>query len=216
MILLTEKPYKAIQGEGIDMGQACIFIRLFGCNLQCSWCDSKFTWHNDFIKKNNIIKISPEELFEEIKESKYIIITGGEPTLQQEKLKPFLKLCKNEGIKIGIESNGSIQVSKEFQCMIDTYIISPKLKNSENPNHLFFPVKKAKYKFILKSEKDIKEMQIFSEKHCIEKENIFLSPEGTTKEKILEKKWLFEFCMKECYNYSCRLHVLFFNSKNGV
>ncbi len=146
----------------------------------------------------------------------YIVFTGGEPTLQQDRLLPVLTQLNLKKKRVGIESNGSVKTSESFQGLIHTYTISPKLKNSENPQGKFSPVEKATYKFVVREERDIDETQAFCHEHKIRKEQVYLMAEGFTKEKQLDAKWLFEFCMEQQYNYSPRLHVLFFGNKRYV
>ena len=69
----------SIQGEGVLIGTPTIFIRLYGCNLRCSWCDSMYSVEGDDFKELSISNIIKET-------QKYrcdnICITGGEPLLQ--------------------------------------------------------------------------------------------------------------------------------------
>jgi 7-carboxy-7-deazaguanine synthase len=105
--------FYSIQGEGFYSGTAAIFIRFSGCNLKCDFCDT------DHSQKMSLTK---EQIFDEIKkyESKHIIFTGGEPTLQINK-----DLClylKEKGYFLSIESNGTNKVDS----YIDWITISPK------------------------------------------------------------------------------------------
>ena len=98
---ITEIFY-SIQGEGFWVGTPCIFIRLSGCNLSCSWCDTKHE-----IKK----ELNESEILEEIKQypTKMVVITGGEPT--QQLLIDLLMGLKMAGYKIHLETNGTIELS---------------------------------------------------------------------------------------------------------
>ena len=98
--------FYSIQGEGCDNGIPTIFIRLAGCNLRCSYCDTKYAYY-----EGNEMEI--DEIFKEIKkwDCKRVCITGGEPLLQNNiyKLIDFLLHRKYE---ISVETNGSIDISK--------------------------------------------------------------------------------------------------------
>ena len=71
--------YKSVQGESSFAGRPCIFVRLAGCNLRCSWCDSEYTFTGGY-------KLSDDEIIVEIAKLapvKLIEFTGGEPLLQE-------------------------------------------------------------------------------------------------------------------------------------
>src|SRR3989338_8409922 len=81
--MILNEVFYSIQGEGLNAGVPAIFVRFGNCNLKCSWCDTKYTWHPDF--RDNYEENLPE-LFKNIKkyQCKHIVITGGEPMLQQD------------------------------------------------------------------------------------------------------------------------------------
>ncbi|MDY6915206.1 MAG: radical SAM protein [Candidatus Cloacimonadota bacterium] len=93
----------SLQGESTWAGLPCIFIRLAGCNLRCSYCDTKYAYIEKF-------KMSSDEVLDEIKKYspiKLVEITGGEPLLQ----KGIYELCDklhNQNYKILLETNGSL------------------------------------------------------------------------------------------------------------
>ncbi|MFH1410009.1 MAG: 7-carboxy-7-deazaguanine synthase QueE, partial [Patescibacteria group bacterium] len=105
MKILLSEIFHSIQGEGPNLGRPSVFLRLGGCNLACSWCDSKFTW-NPEISDNKVATIN--EVVKKIKSfpCKHLVITGGEPMLQQDKITAILK--KLPGYTAEIETNGSI------------------------------------------------------------------------------------------------------------
>jgi len=105
--------FDSIQGEGSWMGLPCTFIRFAGCNLRCSWCDTKSSW-----EKGHFMSI--EEIISQVHTSR-TILTGGEPGLQP--LFPLLIALKQiPDMKIAIETNGTLTVPKE----IDWVVCSPK------------------------------------------------------------------------------------------
>ena len=91
--------FYSIQGEGTNMGKPSIFIRLYGCNLDCSFCDDH--WH-----KGAYQEYSFEQLLESVKiyTSKEIIITGGEPSIYD--LNDFIVFMQSHGYNISVETNG--------------------------------------------------------------------------------------------------------------
>ena len=80
--------YKSLQGESTYAGLLCVFVRLTGCNLRCTWCDSQYTFYGGR-------KASPEEVLDEVLELSpnggLVEITGGEPMLQERELVPLME-----------------------------------------------------------------------------------------------------------------------------
>ena len=91
--------FYSVQGEGTNTGIPSIFVRLFGCNLECSFCD-------DLLHTDKYTNYTYEEVLEEIKQypGKDIIITGGEPSIYD--LNEFITVLQEHGYTISIESNG--------------------------------------------------------------------------------------------------------------
>jgi 7-carboxy-7-deazaguanine synthase len=93
----------SLQGEGKNQGKPCQFIRLAGCNLHCSWCDTEYACSGGR-------EMGPDAILEQVwrKNPPYICITGGEPLLQAAELEPILANISRKGIMIDIETNGTI------------------------------------------------------------------------------------------------------------
>jgi 7-carboxy-7-deazaguanine synthase len=94
--------YKSIQGESSFAGRPCIFVRLAGCNLRCSWCDSEYTFTGGYRKSEEEIvaeiqKLAPVQLVE---------FTGGEPMLQGRELIPLMERLLGQGYELMIETSG--------------------------------------------------------------------------------------------------------------
>lgn len=108
------------QGEGSNAGTRALFVRLPFCNLQCSWCDTSY---------NTFLKMSIEDFKARATEekSRFAVITGGEPTMNAD-LPMVVKLLKELGFRLAIESNGMGPVPEE----IDFVTISPKRESGYN------------------------------------------------------------------------------------
>jgi organic radical activating enzyme len=109
------------QGEGVHMGRKAFFIRLQGCPVKCTWCDSASTWHPQYVPKN-IRKASPDELAKEAAESKpdFIVLTGGEPCVHD--LVPLLNALKAAKLKVHLETCGAYEIPEG----LDWVTVSPK------------------------------------------------------------------------------------------
>jgi 7-carboxy-7-deazaguanine synthase len=95
--------YKSLQGESTHAGLPCVFVRLTGCNLRCTWCDSEYT----FTGGRPIIE---DEIFAEVSSLSpgggLVEITGGEPMLQERELVPFMQRLLDSGYTVLIETSG--------------------------------------------------------------------------------------------------------------
>jgi len=94
--------FKSIQGEGIYQGVDQVFVRFFGCNLECSFCDTKL----DFYEKKTVPELLDE--VDSFGDCHSLSFTGGEPLLQVDFLKGLLKLVKQRKQKVYLETNGTL------------------------------------------------------------------------------------------------------------
>ena len=99
--------FGSIEGEGKRTGELTTFIRFYGCNLRCSWCDSSYSYTN-----NDYTKMTLQEIITKVKEIGYrnITITGGEPLIQQDIQILINTLCSDK-YYVNIETNGSVDIS---------------------------------------------------------------------------------------------------------
>jgi 7-carboxy-7-deazaguanine synthase len=95
--------YKSLQGESTYAGMPCVFVRLTGCNLRCSWCDTEYSFYGGK-------KMSPEQVFDEVlglsSGRALVEITGGEPMLQERELVPLMQRLLDTGHKVLLETSG--------------------------------------------------------------------------------------------------------------
>jgi 7-carboxy-7-deazaguanine synthase len=94
--------YKSLQGESTHAGLPCVFVRLTGCNLRCSWCDSEYTFQGGR-------KMAVEEVLDEVSRlspSGLVEITGGEPLLQERDVVPLMQHLLEDGYKVLLETSG--------------------------------------------------------------------------------------------------------------
>ncbi len=118
-ILKITEIFPSIQGEGLRQGEATIFIRLSGCNLKCSFCDTVYAWEEG--QSFSVAQVLDE--VRKIRESfpaQWVCVTGGEPLLQD--IDELTKSLKKEGLKIQVETNATIY----RPLQIDWYSVSPK------------------------------------------------------------------------------------------
>ena len=95
----------SIQGEGPDIGLPTVFVRTARCNLQCNWCDTKYSWEAG--EERPVKKVLKEVLAYGIKR---VCISGGEPLLQGEEVSKLVEGLEKKGVLVLIETNGSIDL----------------------------------------------------------------------------------------------------------
>jgi 7-carboxy-7-deazaguanine synthase len=99
--------FRSLQGEGRNQGKSCLFIRLAGCNLNCTWCDTRYS-------RNGGTTMSLESVLEQVwrVNPPYVCITGGEPLMQADALEPLLASLHERETMIDIETNGTFDFSR--------------------------------------------------------------------------------------------------------
>ncbi|GAA0177400.1 putative 7-carboxy-7-deazaguanine synthase QueE [Clostridium sediminicola] len=174
--------FVSINGEGIKAGELSIFIRFAGCNLDCSYCDTK--WANE--KNVQYELLEKEEILSYIKECgiKNVTLTGGEPLIQEGIGQLISFLMKNNGLNIEIETNGSIDIS-EFKKIINdrvSFTMDYKLPCSDmedkmNMDNFKNLSKKDVIKFVVGTESELFLIKDLNNKYDLtENCNVYLSP----------------------------------------
>lgn len=242
---LDGKPeiFHTLQGEGISMGLPSVFVRSSLCNLHCTWCDTDYTWNWEgtpwihetgvkYSKQEYIISLETTAVAELVasigKDCRNVILTGGEPLLQQTAWAEMIQhlRARDPHYRFEIETNGT-QLPDEFMSQaIDQWNISPKLSNSGNDEHLrikpdilnhFSNTENTWFKFVIQNEKDLAEVQHLEQTYTIPKSRILLMPEGRNELALQQKRlWLADICRELGYRFSDRLHIQLWGSKRGV
>jgi len=106
MTLLVNEIFYSIQGESIHSGRPCIFVRLTGCNLRCSYCDTRYAYEQG-------LNMEITEIINRIAahRCRLVEITGGEPLLQSQTPILIYRLLEN-GYEVMLETNGSLDISR--------------------------------------------------------------------------------------------------------
>lgn len=183
--------FLSIDGEGPTAGELATFIRFGGCNLACSWCDTKYS-----IAKN--IKgevMTKEDIYVFIKENgtKNVTLTGGEPLIQEDIEELISFLSKDMELLIHIETNGSIpiyQYNKIKNLNNVSFIVDYKLPSSEmektmDLKNLEEVTLKDVYKFVIGSRVDLERAkELVDYYNLTEKTLVYFSPITSTIEAV--------------------------------
>ena len=143
--------FRSIQGEGKLIGVPTYFIRSVGCNLDCAWCDTKYSFDGG-------TDMSVDEIVESARDERYICITGGEPMIQKE-FPELLDRLLAEGKHVTIETNGSVSLkdlpdSENVLVSMDVKCPSSKMTDRMDWNNLALLRPKDQLKFVLADEGD--------------------------------------------------------------
>lgn len=224
-MLKVSEIFHSYQGEGKNIGMPAVFLRLAICNLKCHWCDTPYTWNwTAFDRDKEIHEMEVSDILSVIEtfDCKNLVLTGGEPMLQQKELLPLLQLLKEKGFWIEVETNGTIKPKNDFDLQTDRYNCSPKLSSSgsfslSDTAPFFFTSVKALFKFVICGEPDLKEVVDFVREQRILPGQVYLMPEGRTSAELLAKEvWVVRAAKAASFHFTTRRHILEFGNRRGV
>ncbi len=208
--------FYSLQGEGTRCGTPAVFLRLAGCNLTCKWCDTKHSW------RSGITRTATETAADITSHHcQSLVITGGEPLLQQEGLEHLISLIPADTF-IEIETNGTLLPTPALARRINQWNISPKLNHSGNPAdnaivpealQFFARQPQAWFKFVVQSEEDWAGIAALG----LPRERILLMPCATTRAALeAARPAVVDMCLKHQVRLGDRLHLTLWDDKKGV
>ena len=174
----------SIQGEGTRIGRLSYFIRVYHCNLRCSFCDTPYSYGGSDFQKMTIEEIAAAVISSKINN---VVITGGEPCLYD--LGPLIELLPHQEIEI--ETNGTL--IPQFPLAGIEWNVSPKSVSAGEKiveSSLRFWVEAAKnysviFKFVVRKEpntqRDLEEVSTIAHEFGIRPKSIFIMPEATNR-----------------------------------
>jgi len=212
-----------VQGEGPSAGRRCVFLRLGRCNQSCHWCDEKQTWDWDHYDEGaELHEFEVEDVLEGLDATgvDMVVITGGEPLLQQQALEVLLCRVKERRWRVEVETAGTIAPTLD----VDQWNVSPKLANSGNalqrrykPDVLraFEATGRAIFKFVVCEVTDLDEVAAIVDDCALT--DVWIMPEGTSAE-VLERRTaeLADEVLRRGWNLTTRLHILIWGDRRGV
>lgn len=129
-----------IQGEGPDAGRVCSFLRLWGCNLHCRWCDTPYTWDTKG-RNGTVYPASTERHLMSVSYvwqhfhrlgAPLVVVSGGEPLLQLMAVQDLAFCLATVGIETHVESNATVKPPPpEHDQVVSRWVLSPKLASAE-------------------------------------------------------------------------------------
>jgi 7-carboxy-7-deazaguanine synthase len=161
--------YKSIQGESTHAGLPCVFVRLTGCNLRCSWCDSEYTFTGGH-------RMALEEVLQEVgRLSPYgglVEITGGEPMLQEREVVPLMQRLLDTGYTVLLETSGERPLAAVPKGVVK--IVDVKCPNSGEPDSFHMEnldtlIAQDEVKFVLSDRTDYEFARDFVARHTLDR-----------------------------------------------
>ena len=243
MLRIAEQFY-SIQGEGPTVGTPAVFLRTQHCNLLCggigterdgklhtdaTWrCDTIEVWlkGREYTSKELMENWEQEGWLEHIANGAHVVLTGGEPLLQQTELADFLAYLPPT-THIEVETNATKLPLPAFDQYIAQYSCSPKLANSGMPRErraipaaLKWHARTSRsiFKFVVTTESDVAEaIRDIVEPYFLRPDRMYIMAAAETRAELLESgPSVAALCMRYGFQYSPRLHIELWDRKTGV
>jgi organic radical activating enzyme len=227
-LLVAETFGPTLQGEGPTCGQQAMFLRLSRCNLSCPCCDTPYTWDSSrFDLREHTRRRSAASLiaWALAHPTPLVVITGGEPLLQQDQLLPVATALTAAGRRVEIETNGTVRPSPQLTQQVAAFNVSPKLHafaSSHDANRRINPAAlmtlaasgKAVFKFVVDSVADLTEIGELVTRFDLAP--VWVMPEGVASAVIVARmRELAEAVLAHGWNLTTRLHVLLWEDTRG-
>ena len=172
--------FVSINGESTRAGELAVFVRFKGCNLHCSYCDTRWANESDAAFKS----MSADEICELVKNTgvKNVTLTGGEPLLQ-DKMEVLIESLIAQGNRVEIETNGSISLEKFADLKnrpvftMDYKLPSSNMETYMNTDNFSLLEKSDTVKFVSGSIADLERaVEIIEKYSLLEKCHVYISP----------------------------------------
>lgn len=233
-LVVSEVFGPTVQGEGPHTGRVCGFIRLGACNLDCSWCDTPYTWDaSRYDLKAELKRIPVDDVVAQVTDMDVpvVVLSGGEPLLQQgDHLDHLLVSLHKRGISVHVETNGTKQPTPGTAAMVDHFSVSPKLTNSGvayakrvRPEALAWFADRARtsgdvaFKFVVQTTDCLDEISDLAHTFGIPTGAIWCMGEGQEPaENTLHLIDVADAAIARRWNVTPRLHTLLWGTARGV
>ena len=226
--------FYTLQGEGPSMGEPTVFLRTHICNLRCTWCDTPYTWNpksegfwtepEDWTVEDTAEKIKGAWGTSNPDVQKRIVITGGEPLIQQREIIPLIDELGEDWV-VEIETNGTMMPDDELMDRVQ-FNVSPKLANSENTETARIRpdvIRKlaegnTTFKFVVMQPEELDEIERDYIEGCeVPVQKVILMPQGVTADEVrMNAQHVAEYAKEKGYRLLGRLQNEIWGAKRGV
>lgn len=219
-LLVSEVFGPTLQGEGPNAGRAAAFVRLGGCHLACSWCDTPYTWDaaRHHLSNELVIRRTDDVAAQALSlGAPLVVITGGEPALQAAEAARLADALNAAGTPVELETSGSLPLGPLAEA-VRLVVASPKLTSSGLPVRArlrwgvlakICELPHAVLKFVMRSPEELAEVDGIVARLGIDPGRIWVMPEGTEPGVVLERMAALATPVAvRGWSLSGRLHVL--------
>lgn len=227
-VLRISEVFDSLQGEGVNVGKPCRFVRLALCNLHCHYCDTKYTWDFErFDYDTEVREVALSAMVEKFAEAPagHVVVTGGEPLLQQRALAKVFERVPRE-LFIEIETNGTRVPSASLLERVNQWNVSPKLASAGDSEALRIRPDallalrdsgRAYLKLVVHSEQDRDEAEALRERFGFTKDRTLLMPEASTPAELdARSPQVAAWSQALAVRFSSRLHVTLWGGRRGT
>ena len=227
-VLVAETFGPTVQGEGPSLGRRAAFIRLMNCNLTCKGCDTPYTWDRtrfDLSAETTTASATDLLAWATAQPVDLVVITGGEPLIQQRRLVPLVRGIAQAGRQVEIETNGTIAPTPELLPWVSRFNVSPKLDSfgagmptskriKAGVLHHFAVSGRAVFKFVVSRTADLAEIARLVADHQLDP--VYVMPEGRTAEEVTRRlAEIADEAIALGFHLTTRLHVLIWGDQRG-
>jgi 7-carboxy-7-deazaguanine synthase len=215
-----------VQGEGPSAGTPAMFIRCSGCNLECRWCDTPYTWDRarfDLPAERARRSVAELASWAAGRPEPLAVLTGGEPLMQQRALVPLARALAALGKRVEIETNGTYPPAAELACLGVHFNVSPKLASAGMPASrtirpdalaAFAATPNRVFKFVVGDPSDLGQIDALVARYRLTE--VWVMPEGTAPRAVIDgMRALVPAVAGRGYRISPRLHVLMWGDERG-
>ena len=221
-----------VQGEGPFCGHLCTFVRLYGCNLHCHWCDTSYTWDTtgmngtEYPREQNCQNLTIEEVADHVAKLgvPICVVSGGEPMIQKAGVVELAaRLLNLYGVDTHVETNGTRPPPSDYDP-IAHYSVSPKLPSAQaGHNALVIPVlerwathPRAVFKIVCHDASEVRDADGLMDLCGVPHDQRWIMPEGRTEGELsVSLLKIADEALARRLNISPRLHVQVWGMERG-
>lgn len=238
--------FLSFQGEGPMAGRRRAFLRLSGCNLACRWCDTAYTWNwsglghaherdapgrpHQFDPAAEVLGLSIAEAAQRVLDcgAEGLVVTGGEPLLQQPALEALFAAldAARPGLRLECETNGTLAPQPMLAARVDLFVVSPKLSHSGNAPHKalheaslarFAGMEKAVFKWVAAGAADVAEAAALVRGFNIPSARVYVMPKGVTSADLhANGRAIRDAVLAAGFHFTDRLHIHLFGDERST
>jgi 7-carboxy-7-deazaguanine synthase len=224
-LLVSEVFGPTFQGEGPSIGKPCFFLRLGGCSIQCTWCDTRYSWdpksphYDPGVMRIENVANKLLEMYSEHRVSR-LVISGGEPMQQAKSLDDLLYIL-HVFDAIEMETSGHVPLvpfSKDVDFNVSPKLAHAQVKVTYNYDILKQYVQaKGRFKFVVNSTSDFVEIDQIVQNVHISPDQVYIMPLGVNRHDLMVRTQdIAAEVVKRGWNLTTRLHILVHGDKRGV